>query len=129
VADLTKQVAAFEKRNARLVVIGNGNPHFIKAFREETGYAGLLYTDPSLETYKILQLKSGVGSLMGFKSLKQGIRAMRSGYLQTSIQGDALQQGGAVLIGPGDVLHYLYRNKEAGDHPPIRKLLDMCYSL
>jgi hypothetical protein len=125
VADLAKQAGEFEKRNAQLIVIGNGAPNFISAFREETGYQGLLYTDPSLETYKLLNLKRGVGSLFGFKSLKAGIRAVSSGYLQTEIQGDALQQGGAVIAGPGDVLHYVYRNKEAGDHPPIKEMLEI----
>lgn len=124
-ADLAKQSGEFEKQNVRLIVIGNGAPNFISAFREETGYQGLLYTDPSLETYKLLNLKRGVGSLFGFKSLKEGVRALSSGYLQTEIQGDALQQGGAVIAGPGDVLHDVYRNKEAGDHPPIQKMLAM----
>ncbi|QTA84777.1 Peroxiredoxin-like domain-containing protein [Desulfonema magnum] len=120
---MAKQAEAFEERNARLVVIGNGAPHFMTAFREDTGYKGNLYTDPSLETYKILDLKRGVGSLFGLKSLKEGIRAASSGYLQTEIQGDALQQGGAIIIGPGDILHYSYQNKEVGDHPPIKEML------
>lgn len=107
-------------------MIGNGAPNFISAFREDTGYQGSLYTDPSLETYKILNLKRGVGSLFGFKSLKEGIRAAGSGYLQTEIQGDALQQGGAIIAGPGDVLHYVYQNKEAGDHAPISEMLNVC---
>ena len=125
-ADLAKYVEAFEERDARLVIIGNGAPRFIEAFREDTGYEGKLCTDPSLETYKILDLKRSVGSLFGFKSVKEGIRAAASGYLQTSIQGDATQQGGAVIAGPGDILHYFYRNSEAGDHPPIKEMLEAC---
>jgi len=126
VADLAKQVEAFEKRNVQLVVIGNGAPHFIQAFREDTGYRGALYTDPTLNTYKLLNLKRSMGSLIGLKSLKEGIRAAASGYLQTSIQGDTLQQGGALVAGPGDTLHYFYRNKEAGDHPPLKEMLNAC---
>ncbi len=126
---MAKQSEGFEKQNAHLVVIGNGAPHFMTAFREDTGYKGKLYTDPSLETYKILDLKRSVGSLFGFKSLKEGIRAASSGYLQTEIQGDALQQGGAIIIGPGDVLHYAYRNKEAGDHAPIKEMLKVISEL
>jgi len=40
------------------------------------------------------------------------------------IQGDSLQQGGAVVIGPGGILHYFYGSKEAGDNPPIQDMLD-----
>jgi len=123
VADLAKHIKAFEERNAVMCVIGNGAPLYIKAFREDTGYTGKLFTDPSLKTYEVLNLKRSVGSLFGFKSLKEGIRAAASGYLQTEIQGDALQQGGAVIVGPGDVLHYVYRNSEAGDHAPVQEML------
>ncbi|OQX03534.1 MAG: hypothetical protein BWK80_55460 [Desulfobacteraceae bacterium IS3] len=126
VADLAKHVKAFEERNAVMCVIGNGAPLYIKAFREDTGYTGKLFTDPSLKTYEVLNLKRSVGSLFGFKSLKEGIRAAASGYLQTSIQGDTLQQGGAVIVGPGDVLHYSYRNSEAGDNPPVPEMLKAC---
>lgn len=126
VADLAKHVKVFEERNAELIVIGNGAPLFIKAFREDTGYTGKLFTDPSLKTYEVLNLKRSIGSLFGFKSLKEGIRAAASGYLQTSIQGDTLQQGGAVIVGPGDILHYSYRNTEAGDHPPVSEMLKIC---
>jgi len=120
---LTKYAKDFEDRQMQLVVIGNGMPNFIKAFREDTGYQGKLYTDPSLNTYKALNLKRSLGSLFGLKSVKEGLRAAASGYLQTEIQGDALQQGGAVIVGPGDVLHYVYRNSEAGDHAPVQEML------
>lgn len=125
-ADLAAYVGAFEERHTQLVVIGNGAPHFVKAFREDTGFGGKLFTDPSLETYKVLNLKRSVGSLFGFKSMKEGIRAAASGYLQTSIQGDAMQQGGAIIAGPGDALRYFHRNAEAGDHPPIEDMLEAC---
>lgn len=120
---MTKYAKDFEDRQMQLVVIGNGAPHFIKAFREDTGYPGKIYTDPSLNTYKSLNLKRSLGSLFGLKSVKEGLRAAASGYLQTEIQGDALQQGGAIIVGPGDVLHYVYRNSEAGDHAPVEEML------
>ncbi len=122
---MTKYAKDFEDRQMQLVVIGNGAPNFIKAFREDTGYQGKLFTDPSLNTYKTLNLKRSVGSLFGLKSVKEGLRAAVSGYLQTEIQGDALQQGGAIIVGPGDVLHYVYRNSEAGDHAPIQEMLSI----
>jgi len=47
-----------------------------------------------------------------------------TGYLLKGIQGDSLQQGGAVVIAPGDILHYFYGSKEAGDNPPVQELLE-----
>lgn len=107
----------------RLVVIGNGKPFHIKPFRKVTGYKGELYTDSTLETFKLLNLKSGLGSLFGTQSIREGLRAYREGHSQEGIQGSALQQGGALVVGPGDLVHYLYRSREPGDHPPVPDLL------
>lgn len=111
---------------AKLALISNGPPFFIQPFREETGYQGELYTDPSLESYKLLNFKRGLSTLMGFKSIKESLRAATTGYGQISVQGDTQQQGGVLVIGPGDQLHYVYRNQEAGDHAPMADVLAAC---
>jgi len=63
VADLNNNMKDFERRNAQLVVIGNGPEEFIKPFREAIRYKGPLFTDPSLTTHDILGFKKGVTSL------------------------------------------------------------------
>jgi len=126
VADLNDNIKAFERKNAQLVVIGNGPEKFIMPFREATRYKGPLFTDPTLETYKILGFKKGITSVVGFDPLKAGIRALSTGYLQKGIQGPPLQQGGVLVVGPGKFAHYLYRSKKAGDHPPVEELLKAC---
>lgn len=126
VADLNKNMKKFERRNAQLVVIGNGPEAFIEPFREATRYKGPLFTDTSLETHKILGFKSGVTSLIGFNPLKAGIRALGTGYLQKGVQGPPLQQGGVLVVGPGNTTHYLYRSQKAGDHPSMKEILLAC---
>jgi hypothetical protein len=126
VADLAKNRQAFKKKNAQLVVIGNGPEHFITPFREGTGYKGPLFTDPSLETYKILDFKKGLGSVLGLSPLKAGMRALSTGFIQKGIQGSPLQQGGVLVVGPGNIVHYVYRSQKAGDHPPIEEVLQAC---
>lgn len=108
------------------MVIGNGPEEFIKPFKEATRYKGPLFTDPSLTTHNILGFKKGVTSLIGFNPLKAGIRALGTGYLQKGIQGPPLQQGGVLVVGPGNIIHYLYRSQKAGDHPPIKEVLQAC---
>lgn len=126
VADLNKNMKAFKKKNAQLVVIGNGPEHFITPFRKVTGYRGPLFTDPSLETYNILDFKKGLTSVIGLNPLKAGIRALSSGYLQKGIQGPPLQQGGVLVVGPGNIVHYVYRSQKAGDHPPAEEIFQAC---
>ena len=105
-------------------MIGNGPHFFIKPFRQDTGYTGDIYTDPSLETYKMLGFKKGFMSLLGVKSVKEGLRAAFTGFAKVRIQGDTNQQGGVVVIGPGNNVLYFYKNNEAGDHAPIGKILE-----
>ena len=126
VADLNQNMKAFKKNHAQLVVIGNGPEHFITPFREATGYKGPLFTDPALKTYKILNFKKGLTSVIGLNPLKAGIRALSTGFLQKGIQGPPLQQGGVLVVGPGNIVHYLYRSQKAGDHPSIEELLQAC---
>ena len=126
VADLSNNMKAFQRVNAQLVVIGNGPEQFIIPFREATRYKGPLFTDSSLETYKILGFKKGITSLVGLDPIKAGIRALGTGYLQKGIQGPPLQQGGVLVVGPGNFVHYIYRSKKAGDHPPLEEVLKAC---
>jgi hypothetical protein len=126
VADLNTKTKAFKRKNVELVVIGNGPEKFIEDFRKATRYKGALYTDPSLETYKILGFESSVTSLIGLNPLKAGIRALGTGYLQKGIQGSPLQQGGVLVVGPGNVVHYAYRSRKAGDHPSVEEILQAC---
>ena len=116
----------FEKRNAQLAIIGNGKPEHIGPFRKITGYRGILLTDPELKTYKALNFKKSMGSLIGIKSATALMKSVGSGYTSSSVQGNAFQQGGALVVGPGDTVHYVYRSKEAGDEPPVEKMLKAC---
>ena len=109
-----------------MVVIGNGPEKFILPFREATRYKGPLFTDPTLKTHRILGFKKGLASVVGLDPLKAGIRALSTGYLQKEIQGPPLQQGGVLVVGPGNVVHYLYRSKKAGDHPSVKDILKAC---
>ena len=126
VADLVARQEEFEKQNAKLVVIGNGPPMFIKAFRADVKYSGALFTDPSLESYKILKFKRSALSLIGFKSLKEAARAIGTGHTQKKMMGDAFQQGGVIVLGADLSIKYAYINKEAGDHAPISEFLKAC---
>jgi hypothetical protein len=126
VVDLSNNITAFQRVNAQLVVIGNGPAKFILPFREATRYTGPLYTDPTLKTHGILGFKKGLASLVGLDPLKAGMRALGTGYLQKGVQGPPLQQGGVLVVGPGNFVHYLYRSKKAGDHPSMAEILEAC---
>ena len=85
-------------------------------------------TDPSLESYVALGFTRKLSGILSAKALVGGFRALKDGYHQSGIQGDAMQLGGAVVIGPGPVLYYYYRSKEASDHAPVEKIIEACTS-
>lgn len=116
----------FNKMNVRIVIIGNGFPNFIEGFRNDTGYTGDLFTDPGLKSYQLLNFKKSVSSLLGFKTVKTALHALSTGYMQKGIQGDALQQGGVVVIDSAGAPVYFYANTEAGDHAPIIEIIQAC---
>ena len=47
----------------------------------------------------------------------------RAGFRQSHVAGDALQQGGVVVIAPGGVELFRFISSEAGDHPAPADIL------
>lgn len=123
VAELSGYEQQFTDNGGRLAVIGPGKATHLPGFREVTGYRSDLYADPSRETYQVLGFASGISKLIGIKPLQGVFTALKSGIRPGTLQGDGLQLGGAVVIAPGNELRYLYREKQAGDHPPVAELL------
>ncbi len=96
----------------------------MNSFRGVTHYKGTLLTDPSLASYKALNFEKSITSLMGMKSLHEGITALKEGYMPGTIQGNAIQLGGVLIMDPDNSAQYYYRSSEAGDHPILEELLE-----
>ena len=110
------------------MVIGNGAPDQIQGFIEYTNYSGTIMTDPGLKTYESLGFKREISGIFSVATLAGGLKALKSGHRQAKVQGDALQLGGVIVIGPGPAVYYYYRSKKAGDHPPVEQILEACTS-
>lgn len=104
-------------------MIGNGEPSHIPGFRKATGFSGKVYTDPDKKVYDALGFRRGMGSMVGLKSVKSLMGSVLSGHFSTGVQGDALQQGGVLIAGPGKTDGLVVRSREAGDYPGVEELL------
>lgn len=82
-----------------------------------------LFADPSRRSYQILGFSSGLGKLIGIKPIKRALSALSSGHRPGSLQGSALQLGGAAVIDSDGTLRCLIKEEQAGDHPPVAELL------
>jgi hypothetical protein len=112
-----------ERRGARVVVVGNGQPHHAAAFAKEEDVPFRLLVDPKLEAYRAAGLKRGLRHLVSWKSPTYLWRALKEGHRQTRTRGDAWQSGGIFIVTPESELRYRYVADEPGDHPPLTEVV------
>ncbi|XP_054034264.1 peroxiredoxin-like 2C isoform X3 [Dryobates pubescens] len=107
---------------------------FLHPFCSLTGYTHEMYVDPQREIYKTLGMKRGednnasvqsphVKSNMLLGSIRSMWRAMTGPAFD--FQGDPAQQGGALILGPGNEVHFLHLDKSRLDHVPINTILQL----
>ena len=120
---LHRKIDAIHAAGAEVHVIGNGTPNFIAGFREETGWKGPVYTDPSLAVYKAAQLERGVGKTLDPRSLGGAFRALVHGQRQGRTQGDAWQQGGALVIATDGTIRFHHISKRPDDTASPEQIL------
>ncbi|XP_015268158.1 PREDICTED: thioredoxin-like protein AAED1 isoform X1 [Gekko japonicus] len=135
VEDLGKIPKEFlQDANVRLVVVGQSSHHHIKPFCNLTGYPYEMFVDPEREIYRILGMKRGEASSTSVQSphvkssllsgsIKSMWRAMASPAFD--FQGDPAQQGGTLILGPGDEIHFMHLDKNRLAHAPINAVLQL----
>ncbi len=119
---LHRDNALIESTGARLVVIGNGAPMFIAGFREMTGYDGPLYTDPSLEVYRAAELKRGISTFLSATAVGRTVRSLGRGFRQGRTRGDALQQGGVLVVAPDGRVLFQHISESPGDNASAARI-------
>ncbi|KAM4810088.1 peroxiredoxin-like 2C [Rhinophrynus dorsalis] len=132
VEDLAKIPASFlENADVRLIVIGQSSYYHIQNFCSLTRYPYEMYVDTDREIYGKLGMKKGETSTSGRSphvksnvitgSIKSLWRAITSPAFD--FQGDPAQQGGSLVVGPGNRVHFLHRDMNRLDQTPISILL------
>jgi NAD(P)-dependent dehydrogenase (short-subunit alcohol dehydrogenase family) len=120
---LRDRVDEIRARGAELVIVGNGTRYFAEAFREDFELDTPLLVDPELRAYRAAGLRRGRVEILSPRLPLNALRALRKGFVQTSVEGDPWQLGGVFVIRPGGALMYRYLSQEAGDHPPVDDIL------
>ena len=108
----------------RLVVVGNGTADHLREFERRFPTATAMFTDPSRASYRALDLRHGVGSLMSLGMIANGMRAVRAGHTQGATAGDPLQQGGVAVFDSSGTQQFLHRDTTAGDSLPAEDLVE-----
>jgi len=115
VAGLAARRPEIARRGGTLVVVGPAKPEHIASFRQATGFAGAVFVDPSLRTFRTAGLAHGWAETFDPRAMLKGVQALAQGFRQGPRQGDVAQQGGAFVLGPGNRVRYEWRDRFAGD--------------
>ena len=105
------------------MIIGNGSPQQAQWFREATGINTPIYTDPDLKAYGAITARRGMSVVLHPMVVVRAFQAMRQGFRQAGIKGDATQVGGLLIIKPDGSIPYLYLSSYAGDTPSPAAIL------
>ncbi|XP_054843062.1 peroxiredoxin-like 2C [Eublepharis macularius] len=135
VEDLGKIPKEFlQDANVRLVVIGQSSHHHIKPFCNLTGYPHEMFVDPEREIYRALGMKRGEESIISAHSphvksnlLSGSIKSMWRALASPAFdfQGDPAQQGGTLILGPGNEIHFVHLDRNRLDHAHINAVLEL----
>ncbi|KAK4342966.1 hypothetical protein RND71_038782 [Anisodus tanguticus] len=118
-----------------LVLIGPGSVDQARTFYEQTKFKGEVYADPSYRSYEALRFVSGVTTTFTPGAGLKILQAYMEGYRQDwelSFEKDTRtrggwRQGGIIVAGPGkNNITYIHKDKEAGDDPDIKDILNAC---
>lgn len=112
-----------ERAGARLILVGNGSVAHARSFQKRLAPDVDVYTDPGRQSYDRLGLRRSVAATLGPSSASAFIGATLKGHRQTSIEGDAWQQGGLLVMAPDGGILFLQRNRTAGDRPDVEGAL------
>jgi len=116
-----------KRHHVDIVAIGNGNKYFATQFRRSYNTMEYeLYVDEKLESYKSFLLpRSTAATLLPSVHWISMLRKLVSDpkVAPGKVQGDAIQQGGLFVIGPGDVIWFRHVNKATGDHADVQEVL------
>lgn len=109
----------YEKANAKIYFIGNGNPDFIMEFKNELGLLdATVYTDPSLNSFHAAGFQRGFLRTFSPRSMLNVVRLKGQGYTNGSTDsGDYWQLGGVLVIKKDGKIAYHFISEAVGDFP------------
>jgi peroxiredoxin len=116
VVQLRREAERLARPDVHIVIVGNGSPSFIAGLREQTGWTGPVYTDPTLAAYRAAQLKRGVVQTIDPRGWLAAAKSLAAGRKQGRTQGDQWQQGGVVVVAPSGEVRWHHASEYAGDN-------------
>jgi len=114
-----------------IVAIGNGTrqqAHNFLAIVDLDPNIFELYVDTQLQSYKAFELHKSFTKTFVSAAWIKLFTGIKAGIKVGLLQGDALQQGGTFVIGPGNQLLFAHCNSGTGDHAGTQRVIQVLKS-
>lgn len=117
-AELRPKIPAIRRAGGELAVIGSGDPASALEFQRDLGIEDVrVFTDETRRAFELAGFRRGIWTLVRPRAIGNYLRAVASGHRWKRTQGDALQQGGLLVVDPGGNVVYRFVGRASGDHP------------
>ena len=124
VAQLREHQSEIKARGANLAVIGMGDFHYARAFREETDITFPLLIDVDRAAYRAAELKSAnLLHLLRRDNAVARKRATAAGHRQHKLGENPFQLGASFIFGPGNVDRFSHISETFGDNASVADVL------
>jgi hypothetical protein len=118
VAELRPHLQEIRDSGGDLVVVGTGDPRYARAFQEEMGIDDVrVYSDAGRRAYDLAGFRRRISALLSPRAIWNYICAFLTGHKYKGVQGDALQQGGVLVVRPDGRIVFRFASRASGDHP------------
>jgi peroxiredoxin len=127
VTELAPRLDELARAGIRTVLVGNGSSEQLAAFVTRHALSGArveAVTDPTRAVYELLGLRRSAWATLGPGALVGIARAMAAGHSHRGVEGDATQQGGALIVDEHGVVRLHHENRDLGDHVSASDLVE-----
>jgi hypothetical protein len=120
---LRRHEAELQAAGARLLFVGTGTPAMAADFA--AGHAGPhpVFSDVQRRSYRAAGMRRSLWATLHWRLLKNLWRALRAGFRQSRVQGDAWQQGGVMVFAADGRLLHGEVDRAGGDELDVAALM------
>jgi hypothetical protein len=112
---LRRREDAIAAASARIVFVGTGTPAMAAEFAGSHAGPHPVLSDPARATFDAAGMRRSPWATVHWRLPKNLWRALRAGFRQTRVQGDAWQQGGVVVLDAAGRVRHRQVDRAGGD--------------
>ena len=123
-AELRPFLSAIRQAGGEMVIVGTGDPQAAAAFKNDLSIADVqVFSDVRRRAFDLAGFHRGIRTLLRPRAVGNYVRAFLSGHRPKRKEGDALQQGGVLVVAMDGTVLLRYATRASGDQPDPLELL------